>query len=474
MSMLRVSWRHVGVLCAVGFGVGAGLSARAETLQSVVQQALESNPELGAIRFNRHAIDHELTAARGLNLPTIDLRADEGRHRDRTITGLGIHSGDDWHRQRDVSAIVSQRIFDGFEARHEIARQRHRVLSAQWRVTDTANSIALRTVQSYLEVQRAGVVLAAARANVSAHQALLARVVARVDGGRGSSSDETEARSRAANAKVIQAEAENRARDADALFQAVVGRAPGALGPARPPLAALPRTIEVAVAEAGAVAPSVLATQNDAVAAEASVATATSRLFPRLNFEASADRGWGVTDRGDTTTDGRAMLVVRWNLFNGGIDKARIWEAKARSYEATEISRNTQRTIERETRVSWNAMAAARVRVPELRRQLDFARQTRSTYSVQYNGGQRRLLDLLNIQAEVFVAESSLRTEELVGAYNSYRILAAIGRLVPALGLELPDEAIAPPAPTIKDGWRDGLTNWQTFVIPHHDVTTKK
>lgn len=116
-----------------------------------------------------------------------------------------------------------------------------------------------------------------------------------------------------------------------------------------------------------------------------------------------------------------------------------------------------QRIVERETRVSWHAMAAAGVRVPELRRQLDLNKSTRSAYMVQFDAGQRRLLDLLDIQAELFVTESTLRTEELVGAYNTYRVLAAMGRLVPALGLELPPEAVAPAAPTLIDGWRTEL-----------------
>ena len=151
------------------------------------------------------------------------------------------------------------------------------------------------------------------------------------------------------------------------------------------------------------------------------------------------------------------MLVVRWNLLNGGIDKARIWEAAARSMEAKEISASTKRIIERETRVSWNAILTASTRVPLLRRQVEQTRSTRAAYNQQFDAGSRRLLDLLNVQSELFVAEASLRTEEFIRIYNSYRLLAAMGRLVPALGLEPPPEAVAGHAPTLIDGWRDGL-----------------
>ncbi|CAN0211532.1 unnamed protein product, partial [Phaeothamnion confervicola] len=289
---------------------------------------------------------------------------------------------------------------------------------------------------------RAHSVLNTARGNLSSHQALLSRVNGRVSGGRGPASDLSEAQARTAQAAALVAEAEGRVRDADALFRAVVGRGPGKLTPVGMPATPAPANIDEAVAEALAFAPSVLATQHDATAAQAALGSANARFLPRVNLELSTHRGFGMTTDGDREVDSRAMLVVRWNLLNGGIDKARIWEATARSFEANEISANTKRIIERETRVSWNAILTAGTRVPLLRRQVDQTRSTRASYNAQFDAGSRRLLDLLNVQSELFVAEASLRTEEFVRVYNSYRLLAAMGRLVPALGLEPPPEAV--------------------------------
>jgi outer membrane protein, adhesin transport system len=441
----------VTVGAALSLGVTSVAPAYADSLQGIVEEALATNPEIGAIRFNRRAIDHELQAARGLYLPSLDLKSDLGRHYNTETTGAGIKDENDWHGHRQVHGILSQRIFDGFEARHEVARQKNRVESARFRVNDTANSVALK---AYFEVQRARAVLAAAKSNLSSLKTLQSRVSARVGAGLGNSAEETEAGGRVANATALVAEAENRLQDADALFRAVVGRAPGHLPMTKPPAPALPNSIDAAVSEAVVAAPSVIATQHDAVAAHASIATAYSRFYPKLNFELSADTARGDKEADDKTGDVRAMFVVRWNLINGGIDKARVYEARARANEAQEISANTQRIVERETRVSWNAMEAAGKRVPALARELDLTRTTRSTYSSQFDAGQRRLLDLLDVQNEVFVAEASLMTEKFVGAFNTYRVLAAMGRLVPALGLSLPEEAEVPHAPTLIESWR--------------------
>jgi len=453
-----------GIFVAISLAV-VPPAALAETLEGVVRETLETNPELAALRYNRQAIDQELRAARGLRMPTYDVRVDSGRNWNSTKSSTGVEDTNDIHTRSGVGTVLSQRLFDGFEARHEIARQKNRVDSARWRVADTANSIALRTVQAYLELQRAAAVRSAAHANVSALQALQARVLARVTGGRANAGEESEARARLANAKAVLAEAEARLQDADSLFRSVVGRRPAQLAPATPPRKALPGSVEGAVADARQFAPSVIATQHDTVAAEAAIGSAYARLYPRLNFEMTTDHGRSVRERGDRDLDASAMLVVRWNLFNGGIDRARIKEASARAAEANEIAANTERLIEREVRVSWTAIASAEQRAHYLAEQLRQNRTRRGIYSQQFDLGQRRLLDLLDAQSETFVTEASLLTEEFSGKYNTYRVLAAMGKLVPALGADLPDEAVTPPT----RGFLEREGPWHTETRPAKD-----
>lgn len=454
-------------ICSLALGLAISANAVAQDLRTVVQTALDSNPELAAIRANRSAIDFELDAARGLRLPTIDVKAAVGKSENGRETSLGILSNHDPHYRRDLEVVASQRVFDGFESRHEIARQRNRVESARWRVADTANSIALRAVQAYLEIQRAEAVLAAARRNLGQLQDLRGRVGARVSAGRGNAGEESEAAARVASGEAAVAEAVNRLRDAEALFRAVVGQPPGRLGRVQVPRRGMPGSVEVAAAEAVIASPSVIATQHDTTAAEAAVGTATSRLFPRLNLELAAERNRGANELSDKDYEARAMLVVRWNLLNGGIDKARIYEAKARAIEAGQINANTRRIIEREVRVSWHAMVSAGQRVPSLERQLAANRRTRATYSQQFETGQRRLLDLLDVQNEVFVSEAAVQTERLIGLYNGFRVLAGMGRLIEALEVYGPVEAATPHASTLVDSWRRNYGSWVTIIDYH-------
>ena len=441
------------VLLPMMLGANAGEGHGVDSLHAVVLEALRSNPELGAVRFNRGAVDEELRAARATGLPSVDLRSGIGRERSRTKNGLGLTSDDPWRTGRDVSLVMSQRIFDGFERGNEVLRQKNRVDSARWRVADTANSIALRTVQSYLELQRAQSVLEAAQGNLSALQKLDSHVRDRVSAGHGDQGDRTESASRVENAKALVFEARERVGIAIALFREVVGRTPARLAAARLPTHALPSSISLAVEEARQAAPSIVATEHDTKAADAAVGSAYSHLYPKLNFEMSTYHGKSIDEKNDYQNDLRGMFVVRWSLFDGGANYARIREAKARANEAAEVAENTKRIVERETRVSWNAMMRARDRAPALRRQLNLARATRETYYDQFTSGTRRLLDLLDAQSEVFTADAAYRTEKFYGSFNTFRVLAAMGQLVAALGLEMPSEAIREHQPSVLDGW---------------------
>jgi adhesin transport system outer membrane protein len=421
------------------------VSAGAQSLNAVVREAVGANPELGSIRANRRAIDQELEAAKGLNRPTVDLSATAGvRSGDIPDTRTGQENRRVGRDRASGGVTVTQNLFDGFEGQSERRRQGERVNSARNRVADAANSIALRTTQAYLEVQRSAAVVEVAHRNVAAHAEILARVRNRSDGGGGSPVDVNVASARIEAARAFLAEAQARNRDADTLYRAVVGKAPGRLQAVQAPIKALPRTVEIAVAEAVQIAPSVVAALADTRAAEASIDTARSRFYPRLDAQVGLDANYGLYNRDRSRYDASALLVLRQNLYRGGIDTARVAEARERSYEARDAAENARRVVEREVRFAWSAIQSAQARRTALAKQLEQNRLAFGGYVQQYELGQRTLIDILDIQNEMFISQTNMVTEDFSGRYSVFRVLAGIGRLLPALGINPPEEATWP------------------------------
>jgi outer membrane protein, adhesin transport system len=436
--------RWVAVV-AVGMHCMAPVAASAQSLTAVIREAVGANPELGSVRANRRAVDQELEAAKGLNRPTVDLSATAGaKIGDVPDTRQGRETRRTSRDRATAGVTVTQNLFDGFEGDSERRRQGERVNSARSRVADTANSIALRTAQAYLEVQRSSAVVDVARMNVSGHENILGRVRARSDGGGGSPVDVNVASARLEASKAFLAEAEARNRDARTLYRTVVGRAPGKLQSVSAPVKALPRTVDIAVAEAVQVAPSVVAALADTRAAEAAIDTAKARFYPRLDAQVGVDANYGLYNRDRSRVEATAMLVLRQNLYRGGIDTARVAEARERSFEARDAAENARRVVEREVRFAWSAIQSAQARRGALTRQLEQNRLAFEGYVQQYELGQRTLIDILDIQNEMFISRTNMVTEDFSGRYSVFRVLAGMGRLLPALGIAGPIESAWP------------------------------
>ncbi len=432
---------------ALALSLAFATSASAQSLRDVVAHTLQTNPELGAIRYNRQAIDQELQAAGGLGRPRLDARAAGGhRSTDNSRIPGGTGPVDARARNRgDVGVTLSQPLFDGFETRSQIERQTNRVLSARSRVDDTANAVALQAVQAYLEIQRTTAVRAIAAENLAAHERLLARVKTRAEGGRGPGAEVSQANARYNAARAALADADARQKDARALYLTIVGKAPGKLQAVKPPSHRLPKTVDTAVIEAQKGAPAVVARMFDVAAADSAIDVARAAFYPKVSAEVSGDFSRDVDRYTGRRSDITGMIVLRQNLYNGGIDTARVEEARKRAEEAREIARNAGRSVERDVRIAWNAIQSSQVRIGAIGRQLDSNRKVITAYREQFDLGQRTLLDLLDIQNEIFVNASVLATERFVSQFNVYRVLASMGRLVDAFELSLPDEARAQP-----------------------------
>lgn len=143
------------------------------------------------------------------------------------------------------------------------------------------------------------------------------------------------------------------------------------------------------------------------------------------------------------------LLVARWNVYRGGIDLARKREAVARMEEARDTLEKTRREVVQQVRFSWNAMNAARERRLSVRAQLEANEKVSTAYSLQYDRGRRTLLDLLDIQNEIFINRTNLVTEDFTVKFGVFRTLATMGKLFKVLGTQLPDEAVRAPRSTL-------------------------
>ena len=408
----------------------AATPSQALTLKEAIDTALHSNPEIGQAIENREAIEFELRQARGLYLPSVDLEASAGvRLLDNTSRRV-LDLEDDELDPSEVGVVVTQKLLDFGRRRAELDRQASRVDAASLRVLERSQVIALAVVQDYLEYLLQAKIVADTAQNVQFHQGMLAEIRKGVEGGALTEADQQQADERLQAAKARNIEASGELEEARIRFFKTVGVPLVKPSLPRSVAGSLPGSLDSAIGLARQNSPRVKATLGDIDTAAADVRAARSNYGPELFAEGRARSGWDVDGDEGKTNDLQARLVLKWNLYRGGIDKANEQEQIRRESEQRLVLHQVHREIEEVVRTSWDR----RFRRAELAKILKAQAATNdalvSSYREQFKVGQRSLLDVLDAQNTRFNTKILADTATFASLFAEYRILATTGELL--------------------------------------------
>lgn len=429
-------------------------------MREAVAIAVDSNPEIGEAIANREAIEFELRQGAGLHLPSIEIEGRAGGVlRDSPSTRLRGHD-DKVFLEREASVVLRQRLFDGFEARAEVERQASRVDGASFRVYERSEFIALAVIREYLDIWRLRQVRAITQENVDYHQGVVERIREGTIAGTLSVADQQQAEERLFGARSRVSEAVEEVNAAEARFMRLVGTPAGSVSQPARIVQQLPPTFALAVGLARQNNPSVKIAQADLDAAYALVKASESAFYPKLTLEGRARAGRNLDGFEGRDHELRAGVVLSWNLYQGGTDRANRQEQIRRVDEEAMRLNRISREVEEAVRLSWDRHQQQVERLSYLRRQLASADELVDSYSEQFAIGQRSLLDLLDAQNTRVSVRIAAETAAAAVRFAEYRILAATGTLLTTLGIRAAQQATAyarekinvpetPPAPTM-------------------------
>jgi adhesin transport system outer membrane protein len=432
-SILRYS--GLVVLGLLIWGVG---NAQAETLQDAVHYMLQTNPEIRAISWNRLARDEEVKQARAGYFPILDVSYSAGVDDLDLLTPTALNGKS---YPKSTRLTLRQNVFRGFADKYEVERQGARVNSQAYLLQGTSENIALRTSRVYLNVLRQSEVLELARENVLTHQRIYDQIKLRSESGldRKADLDQVMGRLSLSESDVVVTEAN--VIDAKTDYQFTVGRLPENLVAPYTVDQFMPASAEEAEQLAIANYPILKSAQSDVDAREAQHVVAKSNYYPKLDL--AADQKWeDDVDYPEYYEETTVAAIVRFNIFNGWKDKARIAETYKQICEAREIRNNTQRQIVESIRLSWVAYQSTVARITYLENYVKSIGITAEAFSKQWNIGRRTMFDVLDINAELINAKIDLVNAVYDKTYAQYRVLSGVGKLVHTIGLQWPLESI--------------------------------
>ncbi|MFH1913791.1 MAG: TolC family outer membrane protein [Pseudomonadota bacterium] len=403
------------------------------TLKETVVDAVKQHPQIKSMLFNREAVSRDLSAALGRFFPSLDLSSQYGFQQYNSSTARALGNEDRTRTASDSSLTLTQNVFDGMGRLSTYQGSKARLESAENRLFDMVDTIALSAIRAHFDVVRTRKLTALAEGNITDHQSVLESIAERVAGGAGSKADEMQARGRVARAETTLITYVGELHTAEAEYVRQTGKTPGPLAdqdftPEYVP-ASLDQVLETSIADN----PKIKARTADVEAVTQDRDLTRSSYYPDIDIKVSSRYTDHLDGSSTHLRDDRAMLAMSWNLFSGGTDYQSSQAANARIRQAQEDLHDTTDELTRQVATTWAEYNTAVGQVDKHQEALYYSIESRDMYLMQFNVGQRSLLDVLDAINEVFSNSVLLETAQSNRDFTLYKFLNLQGRLVKTL-----------------------------------------
>ena len=415
--------------------------ASAIDLKDAVQAALNTNPEIRQAVSNKAATREERIQAEGQYYPKVDIELSGGVRNLRNPTRRAIGISGQTLYPVEGDANFDWLLFDTGGRRAEIRRQAARVDGAAARVDERSQYVALNVSRTYIDYLLQQRLSAIATDNVTFHEKLAGDLREGVSKGSISIADQQQAEERLQAARARVTEANEDLDTAAITFRRLTG-VPVDQVTMPPDLAQyLPATLDEAENAARIDNPRVQEAIADLTAAREFTQEAKNELGPKVSLQGQARYGNDIDGFRGHTRDLLGRVVMKWNVFNGGIKEANFREQARRADEAHGRLFEVTRSAEEDVRSAWSRLTNQTRLTGELEQQSRVSDDLLLSYREQFNVGRRSLLDVLDTQNTRYNVQAQRETARLGKLYAQYRVLAAENRLIEALGVTKPMEA---------------------------------
>ena len=408
-------------LCAIALAtsmLGAS-SAQAQSLREAVLLALSDYPAVLAAQASMQAAQSEIDRASAQHWPQVGWQGTQSTYSD--VTPNPFEPGNTWIQ----SPTVSVNIWSGWRIQSEVEQAQALASASDQQKAITLDEVALLMAESYLNWARLLELVRLSEDNVKAHRRIAADInkIVRVDTGRRIDADQAQVRLENAILFLEQRQAELAVLEAR-VNRLLLGNAPAAPSGVNEKVGQMPANTQDALAYIDNKHPRIAEQLAQVKAAEAQIRNARSQYSPTVDLTYGKQVNQG-TGQGDYVT----QLTVNMPIFSGGSTNAALSGAKAQ-LQAAQFRLQETRLTQRERLISaWSEWVSAQQRQRLGKRQSDQGQKLVVGYEKQFRVGRRSLLDLLNVQNDLYNYQTSAINAAFDEKVARARILAAMGRL---------------------------------------------
>ena len=400
-------------LALVSFGI------HAQSLHEAVLIALAQYPAILAAQSKTEAADSDITRAQGAHWPQLAWTGTYNAYNSGNVPNAWIQS-----------PTVSMNVWSGWKIQSDVERSQALATAGRQQQRITRDDVALLCTEGYLNWAHQIDMVRYARENLAVHQKIVTDIgkITQIDPGRRIDLNQAQVRYENAKLSLEQREAELTSA-AQRLNRMLLGQMPPAPSGIDFEPGVSPASPELALAEINDTHPVIAQQRAQVDAAEASVRNARSQYSPQVNVTYGKQ-----TYQGTAQGDYLAQLVVTVPIFQGGSAYGAVGTATA-NLQAVEFNLQEVRLILREKIMAfWADWLSAKNRSQLGVSQVKTAQTLVDGYWMQFQVGRRSLLDLLNVQSDLYTYQSNWSTAVFESSVARARLMATTGKLANSYG----------------------------------------
>jgi outer membrane protein len=436
---------------------GSTTPVLADTIESALVRAYQSNPQLNAQRASVRATDENVPQALSGYRPKVAVTANGGYQYTDATQGVPGGPAQTLHGAQapaSVGATVSQTLFDGFQTANKTRAAEGQVSASREGLRVLEQTVLLAAATIYMDYLRDSAIVEVQRSNVRVLEETLKQTRDRFNVGEVTRTDVAQSQAQLAAGRTQLMTAESTLTTTRANFRRIIGNEPAQLAPGSPVDRFLPSSLARATDLALTQNPNVTAAMYGIDVSHLQVKVAEGALFPTVTLQANVQQGYGQQLTIQKQFFASAIAQVSVPIYQGGTEYSLIRQSK----ETLAQQRLTLEQVRDQTRASvaqaWGQLLAGKSQVASAQAQVEASEIAVNGIREEAKAGQRTTFDVLNAQQTLVNARVALVTAQHDRVVASYAVLNAVGRLSPQV-LKLRTTVYDPSVPyhQVRDRW---------------------
>ncbi len=396
------------------------------SLQDVLAWSYANNPSLLSARAAFRATEEDLPQALSGFQPNLSAGANITNEH---VGGAVAHDGTT-SKQADASFV--QPVFHGGQTLAQVKGARDTIEAQRALLHDREQQILLQATTAYMNVVRDQALLKVADNNVHDLHEQYKAASDRFKVGAITRTDVAQAEAALAKAQADRTAALGNLRTSNAVFEQIVGFAPGSV---RQPDMHLPvpSTLDEATDFADRYNPQVIASIYLQKFSQSEVDRIFGKMLPQVDLSGDVERNFDPQPGGIPDNTTRVIgLTATIPLYTGGLLSSQVRQAKFTANQKYLDTLDTRRQVRQDVVSGWETLAATKAEIDSRDAQVKAARTALEGIRQEADVGTRTVLDALNTEQDYLNAEVALVTAQRDEVVALFTLADAMGLLTPA------------------------------------------